>query len=386
MAIRIRRLLLRIVGLFGRALVRRPLEASGTLRILVIKPDHLGDVLMLTPTLAALRAALPQSHITLAIGPWSQAAVEGRKSFDLLHVLEFPGFTRRSKPSLLQPYALLLRTAVLLRASQYDVALIARDDHWWGALLALLAGIPRRIGYAAPDVVSLLTDALPYAPATHVARQALDLVAHLTGRAIPGRPSMVAPVTTADQRWAMNWLTANGCGRGERLVAIHPGAGGVAKLWVSARWAMVASELDLRGWRIVLTGGPSEHDLVRAIAAHLPTPPLLLVGEATLGQLAALYQRCRLVLGVDSGPMHLATAAGAHTITLFGPIDPHRFGPWGPTEPHHIVRSNLWCSPCGAVDACPRGTRPAECMTTITVSHVLAAIDSMSISKAASQA
>src|SRR5918997_223568 len=135
-----------------------------------------------------------------------------------------------------------------------------------------------------------------------------------------------------------------------------------------------------RGWRVIVAGGMGERAMVESIAGRTAEPPPLLVGEASLGELAALYARCDLVLGVDSGPLHLATATGTRTIALFGPIDHERFGPWGPQERHQVVRSNLWCSPCGAVDACPRGTQPAECMTTITVSHVLTAVDSASIS------
>jgi heptosyltransferase-2/heptosyltransferase-3 len=112
--------------------------------------------------------------------------------------------------------------------------------------------------------------------------------------------------------------------------------------------------------------------MIDEIQCRLAAPPLILAGEATLGQLAALYRHCVLVLGVDSGPMHLATAAGARTVVLFGPVDHRRFAPWGPLERHTVVRSDLWCSPCGVIEACPRGTRPSECMTTIGIAQVLA--------------
>jgi heptosyltransferase-2/heptosyltransferase-3 len=347
--------------------------------VLIIKPDHLGDLLMLTPALAELRTALPDAHVALLAGPWAVAAVRGNPAIDTLLECPFPGFTRKPKPGLFQPYTLLLRTALLLRAGHYDVALIARDDHWWGALLALVAGIPRRIGHAAPDVAPLLTEALPYDPAMHVTKQALQLVERLTGHQPSSETTMFVPIATHDDRWANDWLQAHGCDDRKPLVAIHPGAGGAAKLWVVARWTMVASELALRGWRVVLTGGSGEQALVEDIASRLAEPPLLLAGKTTLGQLAALYRRCDLVLGVDSGPMHLARATGARTIALYGPIDPGRFGPWGQAGRHQVVRSGLWCSPCGAVDACPRGTNPSECMTTISASMVLAAVEPLHI-------
>ena len=365
----LRRGLLRIAGRFlGRG---RP-RATPVRRVLVIKPDHLGDVLLLTPALAELRARFPGAHITLLIGPWSEAAVRANPAIDTLLVCPFPGFTRRPKADPFQPYLLLLRMAILLRGG-YDTALVARDDHWWGALLALVAGIPRRVGFAAPDVAPLLTHPLPYDPHAHVAVQGLELVKYLAGTEDDLRPPMHAPVAAPDTRWAERWLVAHDYDPDARLAAIHPGAGGGAKLWIIARWAMVADALMADGWQVVLTGGPGERALVAEIAGRLARAPLVIAGEATLGQLAALYARCDLVLGVDSGPMHLATAVGARTVVLYGPIDHVRFGPWGPAGRHRVVRSGLWCSPCGAVEACPRGTWPAECMTTISVSHVLTA-------------
>jgi heptosyltransferase-2/heptosyltransferase-3 len=369
----LRRSLLRIAGLSGRLLGRRR-QLYSPRRILVVKPDHLGDVLLLTPALVCLRAAYPTAHITLMIGPWSAAAVWGNPMIDTILHCAFPGFTRQPKPNLLQPYLLLLKTAALLRPAHYDLALIARDDHWWGALLALFAGIPRRIGFAAPDVVPLLTEALPYDPSAHVARQSLELVARLSGQPLTSEPPMLPPISPDDERWAGAWLAAHGCAA-DHLVAIHPGAGGGAKLWPSNRWTMIANELSGRGWTVILTAGAGERHLIGTIASGMLQRPLELVGEATLGQLAALYRRCALVLGVDSGPLHLATAAGARTVALFGPIDHRRFGPWGSPGRHLVVRSGLWCSPCGAVDACPRGTVPAECMTTITIPQLLAAAE-----------
>jgi lipopolysaccharide heptosyltransferase II len=369
----LRRILLRLIG----QIAGRRHQAGPVRRVLVIKPDHLGDVLLLTPALRLLRAALPEAHISLMLGPWSAAAVRGNPDVDALLFCPFPGFTRRPKPGLLQPYRLLLRMALLLRAGSYDVALIARDDHWWGALLALLAGIPRRIGHATLENAPLLTEALPYDPGAHVTIQSLDLVARLTGSDNPcamEAPTMHAPITPEDEHWAATWIAAHGVKR-DRLVAIHPGAGGLAKLWVAARWAMIADVLSAKGHRVLLTGGPGERKLIDEIQRRLAAPPLVLAGEATLGQLAALYRCCVLVLGVDSGPMHLATAAGTRTVALFGPVDHRRFAPWGPPDRHTVVRSDLWCSPCRVIEACPRGTRPSECMTTISLEQVLAAAE-----------
>jgi ADP-heptose:LPS heptosyltransferase len=92
-----------------------------------------------------------------------------------------------------------------------------------------------------------------------------------------------------------------------------------------------------------------------------------------VGQLTALLRRATLVLGVDSGPLHLAASQGTPSVHLYGPSDAVRFGPWGDPTRHRVLRAGLWCSPCGVFSACPRGTDPPECMAAIDISAVLAA-------------
>lgn len=371
---RIRLLILRVIG----ALLNRPQRsrraASSPRRVLVIKPDHLGDVLLLTPALRLLRQQLPEAEITLLIGPWSRAAVAHNPDLDAIVTCEFPGFTRADKPGTLQPYILLLTTALRLRAGRFDAALLARDDHWWGALLACIAGVPQRIGFAVPEVRPFLTTALPHSFAEHVTAQSIALVTALTGQATTERNAPRAPSSSADHEWAAAWLRAHNLDQldGAPVIAIHPGSGGAAKLWTNQRWAGVADALHERS-PIILTGGPEEQELVNDLALRMSRRPLQLVGASTIGQLAALYSRCALVLGVDSGPLHLAVTAGAPTIALFGPGDDTRFGPWGDPQRQIVLRSGLWCSPCGVLTECPRGTLPSECMALIPVQQVLVA-------------
>jgi len=366
----LRLLLLRLAGAVLWRLRRAP-SSGAARRVLVIKPDNLGDLVLLTPALRLLRARLPHAEIVLLLGPWGWPAVAHNPDIDSVLVCRFPGFGNAARSSLLQPYLLLLKTALLLRAGGFDTALVARDDHWWGALLAAAAGIPRIAGYAVPEVAPFLTDSLPHSYADHAAAQAIRLVEAIAGAPADERPALRAPCGAHEHAWARDWLARNNVD-GRPLFAIHPGAGGAAKLWLPERWVAVADALHMAG-DVVLTAGPGEGDLVAAIAGRMERRPLLLAGEATLGQLAALYARCVLVLGVDSGPLHLAAASGTATIALFGPGDAGRFGPWGDPSRNRVVRSGLWCSPCGVIDACPRGTAPSECMAHISVADVLGA-------------
>ena len=398
------------------ALLLRPLVAPARpkiRRILVIKPDHLGDVLLLTPALSALPHEFPHAHISVLIGPWSKRLLLGNPDLDALLLCAFPGFVRGQLSSFWQPYRTLLRYAALLRAGRYDAVLLVRDDHWWGGLLALAAGINQRLGYAHPLVQPTLTTALPWDATAHVTTQALGLVAALAGSgdqgsgigdrenrnqesgsrnqesgrdsvplAAPAQPENLygafrrasRPPTTcfyptpAEHAWAEAWLAMHSAER--PLLAIQPGSGGAAKLWPAANWATVAHILADYA-TVVLTGGTADAADVQAISALLDVQHHTLVGAASLGELAALFGRCALVLGVDNGPLHLAVSQNTPTIHLFGPGDHGRFGPWGAADRHVVLRSGLWCSPCGVLSHCPRKTSPSECMTTLDPTWVI---------------
>ena len=336
-------------------------------RILVIKPDHLGDVLLLTPALRALRYSQPHAQISVLVGSWATRLLADNPDLDAIETCEFPGFVRGAQPSTLAPYRLLWREAARLRSMNFDTALIARDDQWWGGLLALGAGCGRRIGFAHPLVAPTLTKALAWNSNEHVTKQALDLVAAL-GSDQPQTQTLRFMPSAAEHAWAEAWLAQHQIQK--PLVAIQAGSGGAAKLWPAERWAQVAEQLANQA-QIVLTGGPADAVDVAAISQQLQIPHLNAVGQANLGQLAALFGRCALVLGVDNGPLHLAVSQSTPTIHLFGPGDKRRFGPWGDPTRHVVIDAELACSPCGVLTHCPRQTKPSECMTAISVQHVI---------------
>ena len=352
-------------------------------RVLVLKPDALGDLLLATPALRALRQGLPDARITGLVGPWSRVIWAGNPDLDALLDLPFPAFSRTGGPrlSLLRPYWLLLRYAALLRRYDYDAALLLRDDHWWGAALVALAGIPRRVGHAHPLCAPFLTDALPYDPAEHVSRQSLDVVGVFlhtqrlnSSAAEPLRvkDQLRFEPSANDQAWAEQWI-ARHLAPGERFVAVHPGASGPTKAWPPDRWAALADALAARGLRVVLTGGPAEAPLAAQVADLMRRPALSVAGATGVGQLAALLGCAALVVGGDTGPLHIAVSQGAPTLHLFGPSDPGRFGPWGDPAHNVVLRADLSCSPCSSFDVCPRRTVPVECMDRIQLAQVLRA-------------
>jgi ADP-heptose:LPS heptosyltransferase len=126
---------------------------------------------------------------------------------------------------------------------------------------------------------------------------------------------------------------------------------------------------------VILTGGPGERELLQQIVAQLDPAPRTLAGETTLGQLAALFAGCELVIGGDSGPLHLAAAVGTRTVRLYGPTDITEFGPWPRDDRQIALTAGLPCQPCRNLIAPPCGAveLPA-CLRAISVDSVLQAV------------
>jgi heptosyltransferase-2/heptosyltransferase-3 len=345
---------------------------------LLIRPDHLGDLLLMTPAVRALREAHPDARLTLLVGPWNETLARALPELDGVQTCPFPGFARSPRDSLLAPYRLLHQEARRLRREGFDSAVILRFDHWWGAWLAAEAGIPRRIGYDRPETRPFLTEALPYAADVHEAQQNARLLEVLAPGLQDGLGPTRYPVSAADGAWANDWLAAQGADSRRPLAAIHPGAGAAVKQWPIERWAAVARRLaDAAGAQILVTGGPGERALADAFIAATELPVLDAAGKTSVGQLGALLARCDVVLGSDSGPLHLAVAVGAPTVHLYGPVDADRFGPWGAPDRHVIIRSGWPCVPCNRLDWAPDELPAHACMVAITVEQVSRAAESL---------
>jgi lipopolysaccharide heptosyltransferase II len=351
-------------------------DPTGALQsLLLIRPDHLGDMLLLTPALHALRVASPATRITLLAGPWALPAVQNNPDLDGVETCSFPGFARSPKAGLLAPYRLLFAQARTLRVRGYDAAVILRFDHWWGAWLAAAAGIPTRIGYDRPETRPFLTRALPYLFDRHEVEQNGALLRTLVEQGAAWDLGQTRfTVASSDREWADDWLQSHRGTQGVPLVAIHAGAGAAVKHWPSAAWAAVAQGLvQSHGAQILLTGAPGERSLTRSIAEGIGRPALDAAGETSLGQLAALLERCTLVMGSDSGPLHLAVAVGTPTIHLYGPVSSARFGPWGDPARHTVLETGWLCAPCNRLDWTPDVLDRHLCMADISPAQVLSA-------------
>ncbi|GHO45114.1 glycosyltransferase family 9 protein [Ktedonospora formicarum] len=379
-------LLVRILG-FPRALAARKYATQklNAPRILLLRPDHLGDMVMATPVLDALREQIPDADIEMLTGPWAGEIVLHHPALDNLTLCNFPGFQRAAQ-SPLSPYALLWKAARELRNGHYDVAINLRPDFWWGAALMYLAGVPRRVGYALAPATPFLTHALPFPEHKHSTFYNLELAS--AGLEALGREALEQPFTPEryplrfypsleDEQWVTERLKEAEIDTQSPLAIIHPGTGGAVKLWRASAWATCANTLQKQypDLRFVLTGTPKERPLLDEIANEMDVAPLL-ISDSRVGQLAALLGHAQLVMGVDNGPLHLAITQDVSTVRIFGPTDPRIFGPWGPEAHHLVIVSTERCPgcplmPCGRLDFREEELPQHPCVRSVSEQSVL---------------
>jgi heptosyltransferase-2 len=255
------------------------------------------------------------------------------------------------------------KMAAELRARGFDLAVIPHRS-FRSALIARLAGLPRRIGFDSSAGGFLLTDTVPFAWATPDLERNLSLTLPLGSGGAPseGESRYVAPPPMSA---GLSGLLPEG-----PLAGVHPGSAWATKRWLPERFAELCARLKSDGFTPVLVGGPDDQALGERIAKE--GGALDLVGKTDLEELKALMGRLSLFVTNDSGPMHLAAAAGVPVVAVFGATTRELgFFPYGPG--HRVVEADLACRPCGlhGARACPEGH--FLCMRLLTVDRVHAA-------------
>ena len=388
-------------------------------RILVIKLDHVGDVLLATPVFDNLRQAYPNAELHALAGKWSRVVLENQPAVDEVIEYNSPFFCRPGE----QPTRLLEAVQLYrrLHRQKYELVVELRGD-WRIVCFALLRVAPKQIGRAALQVANKL--GFSRFSGTHETTRNLDVL-NRAGIPTPVQTPTFS-VTAEDKKWAADFLAARGVhtarrgtgprptvelqvnaarrgpvprptkehaarrGTGPRptrehaaqpetgprstkepLVAIHPGSPVALKRWRPERYAKLADWLVAqKRAKIIFVGVDAEMPIIAEIQALMREKSFNIAGKTSLTQLASILQICQLFIGNDSGPMHLAAAVGIPTIGLYGPGDPGRFGPVG--VQCQAIRRKPDCPPCLGT-TCRFGGE--GCMSEIQVADVIQAID-----------
>jgi heptosyltransferase-2 len=258
-----------------------------------------------------------------------------------------------------------------LKERNFDLAVILPRS-FRSAFHIFLARIPIRIGYQSEGRSLFLTHGIRrtkeilHGHRVHYYRKLIEPLGKTEGV-----PSPKIFLREEDRRWADGVLKDLGISEGKPLIGMNPGATyGLAKCWYPDRFGKLGKRLA-ETWqaRILLFGKEEERPIVDEILHYLGTDGIDLTGKTGLLQLAALLERCTLLVANDTGTMHMAAAVGIPVAALFGSTPPLATGPWG--EGHVVVRRDVPCSPCWK-RICPKDHR---CMELITVDEVEKVVD-----------
>lgn len=328
-------------------------------KILVVILRYIGDVLLATPTIQALKEKIPRSLITVVVNPGTEGVLRENPHIHSVLVVPREGWKKQ------------LRFVKLIRSHQFDCVIDLTDGDR-AALISRFSGATTRIGFNEEKkwrgrlYSSVVTDV---EKGLHridrnlqaLRRLGLDLATSSPQLYISSQEKSEAIAILRERKVIDSTIeTPNS------LIMFQPGARYWFKAWSPSRYAELALRLIERFQCSILLGGaPEERHLAETIKKEAKSLPIVLAGSTTLREYAAILQQCRLFIGNDNGPMHMASALGIPVVGVFGPSNPAIWGPRGGKSA--LLYKGLDCRQCFH-PTCHRGD--LSCMNLITVDEV----------------
>lgn len=337
-------------------------------RILCVRLDYLGDVLMSTPAIRALKQSQPDRHITLLTSPDGAAVAPHVPEIDATLTYAAPWMKHGGVPDPAHDLAMIRRLA----EGCFDAAVIFTvysQNPLPAAMLCHLAGIPLRLAHCHENPYRLLTDWVPDPEpqqiVRHEVRRQLDLVATVDARTADSRLSF--RVRDTDKEGILHRLCALGIDHQGPWLALHPGASAASRRYPQQHWTAAARELaaSLR-CPLVFTGNKQEAALVEQIRHNVPNA-FSLAGQLDLGQLAALISLASVLICNNTGPAHIAAAVGTPVVDLYALTNPQH-APWQVAS--RVLFHDVPCRYCYK-SVCPQGHH--DCLMRVSPQQVVAA-------------
>ncbi|MET0645830.1 MAG: glycosyltransferase family 9 protein [Pyrinomonadaceae bacterium] len=333
-------------------------------RVLVVRLRSIGDTVLATPSLHALRRFVPEARVDVLLEDWVAPLLEGSTDVDRVLTVR-----RKSQSS-------RLRVARQLRAEGYDVAYNLHGGST-AALLVRASGARHRVGYADYAYAALHNHAAPPSAElwgrekTHSAEQQLALLGW-TGVPVTDRPASRLAVTNAAAAVVERRLEEEaGLAPAQSFALIHPAAAFDTKTWAAENFARVVEHLAARGLAAVAVAGPGEEKVIDEVRSH-STAPLRGFNDLSLPELTALAARSSIFVGNDSGVAHIAAAVGTPQVVVFGSSNVAHWRPWT-AAPAEVVREEMPCAPCPGYTCAEFGA--PECIRRIPPDRVIAAVE-----------
>ncbi len=322
-------------------------------RILIVKLSSIGDVVHALPALSALRTEFPKSHIAWVVKKQIADIIIGHPYLD--EVIIYEG---------------IRKTAKKLRSLKFDLA-IDLQGLFRSGFLTFSSGAKVRLGFSRANsrelnYLFLNQRVTPGEEDRHIIDKNLSLLRPL-GIEVREREFIIS-ISHENKEYVTNFLKKQGITSSDILIALNSRARWPSKLWPEKRWAELADRLieELKV-KAILLWGPGEKDFVDNIVKRMKGVPIISC-KTSLKELAYLISKCRLFIGGESGPLHIACALNIPTIALIGPTDSIRNGPYG--EGHIVIEKDLPCRGCWR-----RQCKRLDCMKLITVDEVFSAVE-----------
>jgi len=342
----------------------RKINLRGRERFLVIRTDRIGDVVLSTPVLEAVKSHFPHSHLCMMVSPYAEEVVKNNPYLDDVIIDDYENRHRGIKG--------FWELVKKIRKKNFDVGILLRPTPRL-ALLLFLAGVKYRIG-TGYRFYQIFFNRKIYVHRKvnlkHESEYNLDLLKPLgvTSRGISPRVYL----SPQEEGFARRILSEYRITSHDIVVAIHPGSGNSSLNLPPRRFAQVADKLiEKLNAKIIFTGTKEERKLIDFIKGNMEHPSIDLAGRTNLRQLAAVLKVCDVMVSNSTGPMHLAVAVGTPTVGIFCPIfsaGPIRWGPYG--EGHEVVLPPVpVCFKCQ-----PKSCPHYDCMEKIKADQIVSRV------------
>ncbi|MEK6281488.1 MAG: glycosyltransferase family 9 protein [Acidobacteriota bacterium] len=331
-------------------------------RVLVVRLRSIGDTVLSTPSLFALKRFLPHASIDILLEDWVAPVLEGYRHVDKILTVTKDSTTSRA------------RMVRRLRANRYDVVYNLHGGTT-ATLLARATGARHRVGFASYQYARLHNHIAPSPlllwsrESAHSVEQQLALIGW-TGVPVSDRPPTQLAVTDQAAATIAGRIGSMGLGQ-TPFAVIHPAAAFATKQWATDNFARIVDELEQRGLPVIVISAQKETGIVDEITRHTAARVLALT-DLSLPEITALLSRARLFVGNDSGIAHMAAAVETPAVVIFGSSNRAHWRPWAQSAAE-VVFEEMECQPCHGY-FCEKFDQP-ECIKRVPVERVTAAID-----------
>ncbi|MBU0548535.1 MAG: glycosyltransferase family 9 protein [Candidatus Omnitrophica bacterium] len=350
------------------------------LRVLIINPFGIGDVLFTTPVIKAVKGCYPSSFIAY----WSNLRVkpilESNPQINKVFALSRGDLKKIYQESFFSGVWRAIKLASEIKREHFDICFDFSLDYRY-SLFAKIMGIGKRIGFNYKGRGRFLTNYLDIDGYynMHVVEYYLELLNFLD---IPVcERKLFLDVFPGSELRAKCVLAASGIEENDFVIGIAPGGGGswgknaIYKHWSALRFAEVANKLiDKFKAKVIILGDESERDIAEVIVHSMRNKAINLMGKTGLEILPGIIKNCSLLIANDGGPMHMAVALGVKTVSVFGPVSETVYGPYPEDRNHVVLKGDVVCRPCYKNFRLPICEKDKECLKQVSADAVFDAV------------